>query len=282
MQEAYIETSVINRACVQSITGKDINIHLQEMGFLPAIGIQTIYELAKTFLDPNQTKQGRSLFLLLRDLDPAIIPPTEELHNREIIALRTGASVLPFLDTLNQAGTRYEIEKFANGIFDSKAEKSIRSREEKIRNMEPVMTQNYLNHISQVKADYPELSKKMRTFEDIVSYFRDDIPNLIKRILKIRITNFEAAELSQRLDSFPALRSAVLANLYLCFICIVHEASPSYDKPDDYRHIIDSSYSKAIVTGDEGLNKAVNRINPNLDVIPWKDIHLKFLENEKI
>lgn len=282
MLKAYIETSIINRACDESITGKDITLHLQKMGLLPAIGMHTIYELAKTFLDPNQTKRGRSLFLLLQDLNPAIIPPTKEILKREIIRLRTGALVLPFLDTINQAATRYEIEKLANGIFNSNAEQFIMSREEKIKNMEPVMTQNYLNHISQVKADNPGLSKEIRTFEDVVSYFGDDIPDLIKSILKIRITNLEASELSHRLDSFPALRSAVLANLYLCFICIVHEVSPSYDKPADYRHVIDSSYSIAIVTDDAGLNKTVNCINPNLDVIPWKDIRLKFLENEKI
>lgn len=279
MEKVYIETSVINHAYSESIAGKDIASFLKSINLSPSIGIHTIYELARTFLYPTHAKKGQELFIVVSDLDPSIIPPTHELLNMEIIKLRSGASVTPFLDTNNQAATRYEIEKLAHGIFDSNAEEFIKSREKKIREIEPVINQNYLQHISQVKSNNPGIARQVRTFEDVLSYFKDDIPQLIKRIVKVKITNFEALELSQSLNSYPALRSAIRANLYLSFICIVHNTSPSYDKPDDYRHIIDSSYSKVIITADEQLIRTTNRINQDLDVIHWNEIRSKIRKN---
>ncbi len=45
--------------------------------------------------------------------------------------------------------------------------------------------------------------------------------------------------MDRRIDSFPALRAAVNANIYLMFICISQGDVPSKEKLDDYRHFIE-------------------------------------------
>lgn len=274
MQRAYIETSIINRACDELINGQGLANFLKQMSYSPAIGMHVIYELARTFLDQSYAQRGQSLFSLIKDINPAIIPLTQDLHEMEIIKLRTGAAVLPFLDAINEVATHYEIEKLSNGIFDSRAEQFIRSREQKVMEIEPIFTQKYLNHVKKVKASNPKLSRQMRTFKDVLSYFENDIPQLIRDILRVRITKYEAYELSQRLQSFPAIRSAVFANLYIAFILIVYQTPPSYDKPDDYRHIIDSSYSSIVISADSSLCRAIKWINPDIRVLTWEEIRI--------
>lgn len=281
MQKVYIETSVINRAFSESITGNDIAIYLDTLGFQPTIGTHTIYELAKTYLEPNSILKAQQLFSILLELEASIIPPTDKLFKKEIMKLRTGAAVLPFLDTLNQSSTRQEIHKLANGIFDSKAQEFIKNREKFHRTNNPIIYRDFLDHINKVKSYGTDILKNIRTFEDVVSYFKNQIPDLIVKILKGKVSKYEAVELFHRLDSFPALRSAVRANIDLCFICIVHNTHPGSDRKDDNRHIVDSSYSKGIVTGDEQLAKRVNRINPELVIIAWKNISFKYRKSNQ-
>jgi len=281
MQKAYIETSVINQAFSESVTGNDIAIYLDTLGFQPTIGIHTIYELAKTYLEPNSTLKAQQLFSILLQLEASIIPPTDEVFKKEIMKLRTGAAVLPFLDTLNQSSTRQEINKLANGIFDSKAEKFIKSREKLHRTKNPIIYEDFLDYIAKVKSYHTDILRNIRTFEDVVSYFENQIPDLIVKILKGKVSKNEAVELFHRLGSFPTLRSAVRANIDLCFICIVHNTHPGSDRKDDNRHIVDSSYCQAIVTGDEQLAKRVNRINPELVLIPWENISFRYRKSNQ-
>lgn len=105
-----------------------------------------------------------------------------------------------------------------------------------------------------------------------MSYFEGQLPNIIQEILRGQVTPLEANELSQRLNTFPALRSTLRANLYVNFIHIVHGTRPAYDKIDDYRHVVDASYCSAIVLSDEQLGRTVNRINPDLCVLGWEDV----------
>lgn len=141
-----------------------------------------------------------------------------------MLKLRTGAAVTPFLDHLNQASTRLEIERLAAGIFDSRAEEFIRSREGAIRTNSPVLSEQYLAHVKRVKNRSVNRLKKIKTFDDIV-----------REVLKKTVSFAEAVELSQRLASFPALRSTVNTNMYYSFIHIVYGVGPSNDKINDYR-----------------------------------------------
>jgi len=274
MDTVYIETSVINKVLEESITGEGFRTALADFGYRPAVGMHTIYELARTFLDPNQTTLGQQLFTILRDVDASIVPMTNMLLEKEIIKLRTGAAVLPILDTENQVATRYEIEKLAQG-FDSNARKFIEPRENERRTNEPSENEEYLNHVRQKNKDNPNKYRIIKTFEDALRYFDPEIPEFIAGLFKGKVSSFEAKELYQRLDSFPLLRSTVRANLYICFIIIRNEQHPSYDRVDDFRQVIDASYGKAFFTNDGQLSRTANCINPDITVLTWDQIFTK-------
>lgn len=272
MDTVYIETSVINKVLEESMTGTGFRATLADSGYRPVVGMHTIYELAKTFLDPEQTTIGQQLFTILRDIDGSIVPMTNMLLEQEIIKLHTGAAVLPMLDTNNQASTRYDIERFSKGIIISEAITFIETRENERRANEPLEDEGYLHRVRQVNKYNPNEYRNIKTFEDALGYFDSRIPGFIVPILKGGVSNSEAKELYQRLDSFPSLRSVVRANLYLCFIIIRNEQHPSYDRVDDFRHVIDASYCDAFFTNDRQLSRTANCINPDITVFTWKEI----------
>ena len=272
MKKAFLETNVINHAYRNSVNGLKLCEELQNRKYTPVIGTHVIYELARTFLDPNTIEIGRTLFAIVRDLDPSYSPPPVKLFEQEVLKLRTGSAVLPFLDHLGQASTRAEVQRLAMGNFDENARRFIEKRESEIKSEHPKNGQAYLAHIQDVSSDKGAQSIKMRTFEDALTYFKSQIPDAINQRLQDRITRLEAKELAQRLDFFPAIRSAVRADIYLNYICIVHVNTPGFDKLDDYRHVIEGSYCDVFVTGDNQLYKSANKINPNLEVISCNEI----------
>jgi lipopolysaccharide biosynthesis regulator YciM len=271
MKKAYFETSSINHAHKSELKGSDISISLKAQGLIPTIGLHTIYELAKTFLDKKQKEKAQGLFVFLRDLEPTFMPSTWDLLSQEVLKLRTGAAVLPFLSTNNQHAAKIEINRLASGTFDKHAEDFIRSREEKIKKELPEASRAYLDQISRVAAQDKKRSRRLKTFEDVLSYFAPKLPEIIIKILKGYVSMSEAQEMAQRLNSFPALRSTLRTNLYLSFIHISHRVSPAKDRTDDLRHIIDASYTEIIIIGDSQLLKLVNCINPDLQALPWND-----------
>ncbi len=274
MQKAYIETSSINRALNASVDGRKLASVLEHLGFFSTVGMHTIYELARTFLNQAHFERGKQLFCILRDLDASFVPPTRKLIDQEMLKLRTGAAVIPFLDHDNQVATKLEITKLAEGYFDKQAENFIKIRENEIQVISPLLSNEYLNHIKRVKKKKPATFHKLKTFEDVLAHFAGDFPRIIREILQNRVSYSEAFELSHRLDSFPALRASVRANLYYSAIHILHLTMPGGDKIDDYRHLIDSSYSENIITADLQVRNTSKSINPDLNVLWWDDINI--------
>ena len=101
------------------------------------------------------------------------------------------------------------------GNFDENARRFIERRESEIKSEHPKNGQAYLAHIQDVRSDKGAQSIKLRTFEDALTHFKSQIPDAIHQILQNRITRLEAKELAQRLNFFPAIRSAVRADIYL-------------------------------------------------------------------
>jgi hypothetical protein len=267
MTDAYIETSSVNQALEQGVDGREIGELVRRQGYRPALGMHTIYELARTFLDARRHHRGRELFKVLRDIDGTIVPMTDMLLDSEVIKLRTGSAVLPFLDHDNQTATRYEIEKLAQGLTE-KAIQFIQAREKERQTVEPEGNDAYLK---QIRADRKQY-RSIKTFGQALEHFKDNIPALIADALRGRVSQSEAVELSMRLDSFPCIRSVVRANLYLNFIVIRNLTSPGYDRVDDFRHVIDASYCGALVTNDGQLARTMNAINPEVQSISWSEL----------
>ena len=271
LKKANIETSVINQAEAASVTGEALADMLKAMGYRPVIGMHTIYELCRAFLTHPHDEKTRRRFCILRDLEPAFVPPIPDLLHQEILKLRKGSAVLPFLNHLDQISTRFEINQMANGTFNPQGERFVRNRERAMQRDLPVQSQAYLRHVREVMTRNPP-AQKLRTFGDVLAHFTEGIPKIIRRIYRNAITVEEANELANRLDSFPTLRAAVRANIYYCFVHIVHRRSPAKDKISDPRHAIDASYSDALVTNDRQLAKLAPQLNPDLTVLPWKNL----------
>ena len=271
LRKANLETSAINQAEAASVTGGVLADTLKTMGYRPVIGLHTIYELGRAFLNRPHDEKARRRFCILRDLEPSFVPLVADLLHQEILKLRTGAAVLPFLNHLDHISTQQEINQMANGTISPKGEKFIRDREQAMQRDLPVQSQAYLRHVAEVKAGNPAI-QRMRTFEQVLSYFSGDLAGLIREVLKNTVSQTEADELAARLDSFPALRSVVRANVYRCFIHIAHEQPAGKDKISDPRQVIDASYSDALVTNDRQLARLAQQINPDLTVLLWKSL----------
>jgi hypothetical protein len=226
----------------------------------------------RPFLRPEQAHVGQALFRFVRDLDPSITPPTMDLLFQEVLRLRTNAAVLPFLGYENQNATRLEIHRLAEGTFDATARGFIAAREDEVRREHPRIANAYIEHITRVRNRRGDSLPVLRRFRDVAEYFRDRWPEMIRTILHNRITRSEARELAARLGEFPAIRSALNANLYLTFICIAHETAPGDDKLDDYRHFIDASYCEGIVLYDNRARNAAPHIAPQLQVLSIEDL----------
>ena len=192
--------------------------------------------------------------------------------NKEVLKLKTKSVVLPFLDYLNYVSTKFELNKLAGGYFDQNAENFIRKREQEIRKDDSIFLGSYLQHVKDVKKNNPSLFKKLKTYNDVIAYFSPEIPEYIIEILRGSVTRHEATVLSRNLNSYPTLRSAIRANLYFQFIMITQKTLPSSDKVDDYRHVIDASYSELFITEDNQLGKTAKKINTDLIVKYYKDI----------
>jgi len=268
MKYAYLETNIINKSLDQDITGLQLRDLLEAEGLFPKFGIHGIYELARTFFHEHDHERGVNLFNILQNLDPSYQPTVNMLLEQEIIKLRTGAAVLPILDLINQAATKQEVQKLARGIFDDDARNFISNREADIRENHQSMARDYIEKTCSIK-------KNIRSFEQALSELKPDFPNLIYRMLNRKVTKLEARELNMRLNSFPAIRTTAMANAYMTSISIIHRDAPAKDRIDDFRHLIEASYCDVFITGDTQLGKAVQYINPELEVVWWNEFITK-------
>ena len=273
VKKIYLETTIFNQAHRNGISGLRIKELLADNLLTPAVGIHIIYEMARIFCNKDGIETGAKLFTILRDLDPYYQPPPEILHDQEILKLKKGTAVLPFLDPINLSITKQEVERLARGICDEKARNFIVNREAALRDKHPKFASDYINILAFNEEHV--FKNSFRTFEDIYLELEDQMPELIYNFLNEKmqkVTLPEAHELYIGKDFFPAIRSTLRSHVYLCYICIKHKSVPRKDKIDDYRHIIEASYCDIFVTNDTQLSRTVSRINPDLEVLKGSDL----------
>lgn len=272
MRNIFLETSAVNRAVATDLDPKALRDRLTQSDRCPVVGIHVIYELAATFLRPENVDTGKALFRFVRDLDPSFTPPTMDLLLQEVLRLRTNAAVLLFLTHGNQSATRLEVHRLAEGNFDATAQAFIKAREAEVQREHPNMANAYIKHVSRVRGVRGDFLPALSQFSDVAEYFRNRWPDMIRAIVHEAVSAAEARELSERLATFPALRATLNANLYLMFICVAHGVVPGDDKLDDYRHLIDASYCDAMILYDDRARSAARYIAPQLQVVSLEDI----------
>ena len=272
MRRAYLETSAINHAVDDGRDPTGLRLEWSEAGLVPVVGLHVIYELARTFLNPNTHARARRLFTFLQLLDPSYGPESRNLLMQEVVRLRTNAAVLPFLSCENQAATRSEVARLAAGTFDAQARRFIQEREMQRRGTEPAGMLDYVSHVRRLRETNPTSVNRIRTEDDLCLRFKAKMPQMIQEILRRSVTLAEAKELFLRLREFPALRATVYANLALMLPCITQGVPPRIDKLDDYRHVIEAAYCDLLVTDDHQLTARAKAIHPELHVAGFSDV----------
>jgi hypothetical protein len=267
--KAHLEPNVINWARRASWSGADLRWALSARGFEPHFGIHGVYELARGFLAEKNRTDAQCNFTILSELNPGFGPTPTMLFDKELDRLRTGAVVIPVLDSLNRASVRQQVIQMAAGHLEAVGREFVARREASIDQDYPRFTSQQLD---QVRRAVAAGRARPKTFEDVLAEFDDQVPGIIRQLLSNRVIVSEAAELHARLNEFPALRSSVRANLYQWAVPLIHDTGASRDKNDDYRHVIEASYCQALVTGDEQLARTTPRLHPELPIVTWDEL----------
>lgn len=269
VKKAYLEANAIWRFSDEGSTGEEARAILSCHGFEPVIGLHVIYELAKTYLREDSPDTSVNLFSIVRDLKPQISETPGALLKYEFQNFLSGATFDPFLLGARKRETVIEISKLSRGVFDEKAKAFVTARESQSKKDRFIRGQY---NIDLLKKDKPKIEQ--RTFEGVVSHYKDDttimVP-MVEQILSGIANTHQSQEIYKKLDSYPVLKTTVMANLYEMFIALVDQI-PGKDKTHDHRHLIEASYCDVFVTEDRKLLNNTKRINPSLAAIEWSDI----------
>lgn len=272
MSKIYIEPNIINWARRDGWSGHKLREKLGVLDFEAHFGIHGIYELARGFLYETVRLDAQNNFQILSELDPIFTPTTKMIFDWELAKFKTGALVIPVLDEYNHASAKYQVNIMAYGNIEDEGIKFISRREKAIDDDFPKYVGYQLEAIRHRFGQHVRAEAGAKTISDVFEALDSEVPGLIYQIMRGRVTTSEAARLHARLAEFPGLMTTVRANMYLWAISILNLVGASRDRLDDFRHVIEASYTAAFATEDERLFRAAPRINPGLQVVTWRDI----------
>ena len=176
--------------------GATLRAAIEAAGYTPTTGLHTVYELARGYLGDCDSKSLRiaTLFRLLRDLQPTFQQHLPDLLKDELLKLRTGAAVLPFLNQLNATSARYEIARLGKGICDERARAFIQAKEQQ-KLAERLAQQEYAAKAESLRKSDPTV-RALKTFSDIWAYFerKGDHPASVMSIIDGDITLLRRAK----------------------------------------------------------------------------------------
>lgn len=267
MRKVYLETNAICCAQESNISGTDLRQLLDERGLTPVVGVHVIYELARTFLNENNTDIAIKLFTVINELSPEFSNQPGVLMSQEVGNCLNNDKIHSFLNGEEKQQTIEEIRKLSVGNFDDKARAFIEERDNNFN----IDHENISKHNIKLFIKCPP-SECVRTFEDVFAYYENDFPSLIIKIFNDTISEETALEVIEKIDKFLTIRSNLRSQIYLMYVQLVQKAVPASDKVDDHRHIIEAAYCDAFITSDAQLINNANKINPNLEIIEWKSL----------
>lgn len=272
MKHAYLEPNAINRAQDAGVDGASIRASLESRGFEPVVGIHTLYELARAFLNPDLIAFGERNFRVIRDLALRYSRPVDVMLGQELDHFLDGVPVQPLLARHYLRATELEVAKLSSGILSETGRRFIAQREAEIRANFPGICAGFIAQVDGLRAANPESLKALRTFDDVLAHFHRDIPTIIEKVLQDLATRTEASGLALVLSSYSAVQASVRAKLYLISVCVINRVRPAFDKLDDNRHATDAAYFHVLVTNDAQLTQNAPKIAPSLTVVSWQDI----------
>jgi hypothetical protein len=234
--------------------------------------METLHELARTFLSPNGRERAIALFGFIQDLDPIYLPEAPFVLGAEYDAFRTRTQVIPALPPELAFATRLEVARLARGDFDARVESFIRRLDARKRIDTARFYPQYLALVERVAPRGSPQARKLRTYDDVLNLGSLHLGEQIRAVMYEQISTDEAARWAHRLDCFPTLRTIVHANAYLSALVIVHRQVPGRDKLDDCCHVIEAAYCDIFVTADEQLARVAPILHPGLTVLTFTDL----------
>ncbi|PWY56054.1 hypothetical protein DGG96_08945 [Legionella qingyii] len=258
LRTAFIETSAINWFYKNQFNAVSANKLLASKNLIPVVGMDTIYELARCFT--VEYEKAVNLFNFLKQLKPVYSCQRKVLYEQELNNLMQGSSVDPLLGYYTEEILTDRIKHYSMGIFDKTHEEFIIGRQffwddcreklwspENIKRNKGLTLQAYLTHCFKQIEITPLILQKW-------------IEELTGKIL----SKDNIATLLKKLNTLPALRTALYSQFYLNFLIIRNQATPREDRFTDSLQVIAASYFSVIISHDNYLlNTLLPSLNPD-------------------
>jgi len=252
--------------------------HCQSAGCKLALGTHVMYELFRS-VNKGNAEVAQESFQFLSEVKDSVelIPVVSDLIRAEFDYAREGVPTVTVVDPFNQTSYWQEIEKGALGYFDE-AKRFVSQRESRDERWMAAYNRKAIR-----ESIPPEQLKKIKTFEE---FHKQLLPSLGPEYLRYFATSqkVEFKHSHNRIlgnyDYFPAINTAINAQLYLLFVAVIHEAVPATDKFDDFRHLIESVYCDCFVTHEKKLLNRSRDIRPSKPGISWETFRDAFDKGE--
>lgn len=239
-----------------------------------ALGLHIIYELARGFIFPRHIETAKGVFKFLSELDRLeLLPPLDAVVRAEFHLAATGVPIITVLEPHNQLLARQEILKLASGYADD-ARQFISARESDISLRHPEIARSNMMLARDFLSRNPDRRPQMRTFAG----FREQVLPTGRQTLRNLATRHGITVHDSRLDAilndpglFPVLNTWLNAQWYLVYVSAMHQAVPSPDKLDDFRHLIESANCDVFVTNDTELVHRSQTIQPFRATSSWNN-----------
>jgi hypothetical protein len=262
METALLETNAINACFYKGYSGKQLAEILSKKKLLPIVNFHTCYEIARTFDNVKNTRIGIALFSILKDLNPTYSCETSELLARQINRLIYEKDCNFLIEKDKLIYLNKIINEVTQGDISKIDINTIRSRESEIKN-----DQNQWHHLF----TYPKITNFEQFYCDTIK-LRENIIQLIKEICHETLNILYAEKLILKINDLAVVKTAIRANLYMSYLARNSKSSPSKDKTDDFRHLIDASLCSYFITDEKKLKKHADYIIPELKIMTFDEL----------
>jgi hypothetical protein len=260
-KRAYLETSALDAILKRAIPVSHVRSQLEARGLTACVGTLTLNECAQPILS-DQGEIAQELFRIMRDLQPRFLTDSSALHEQEARLFRCGTPVNPHPDSAQEEYERTEVDQLADGRVNLRLLELVQQR--RVTKFEKWTSHwtRYLSEVEKLRRISAKNVPQFRSFEQVEAFFRPDLPRFIAGLGGLTIE--EAGVVAATIERYPTVRASVYYWWNAQFICLVNRRVPSVDKVDDYRHVVEASYSDVFVSNDRQLLRSLPRLQPTL------------------
>jgi len=265
----YGDTTAWNALCDQSVDAERLTKDLAALGAQLVLGTNAVYEMAKTFKGSRSTAQrrGEELFSYLRQYVQLGIPllrQTDDLLREEAKHVtKETKDVGLFYGNADYKKLVAEVDKLAQGVFDSRAAQFVPLREAEAKQSR--------DELYAAIEDRPHLKRKLAAIseESVGRWIAQEVKRSARRILAGHLAHVISGQplrdltwLAKRLlasSRYRVSHAMVRSDLYLNWrYC--QRGSLGKDIPDDNYHAVNASYSNFFATADPGLAEYMSHV----------------------